>query len=254
MKCRICETSISGSFARALLLEKNVSYYECDNCGYLQTEEPTWLPEAYASSINISDTGILVRNFSNVNLVLSTLALVGKPDPKVVDYAGGYGILVRLLRDKGIDALWADPYSENLLARGFEYENNEEITLVTAFEAFEHFVYPQKEMEALLKIAPNILITTTLAPIPTPQPNQWWYYGLDHGQHVGFYRVSTLRYLAKAFGCHLLTDGLSTHLFSKEKLSLFKWALLKRLYSRFPSIFTRRLVSKTWADHLKVSK
>jgi Nif-specific regulatory protein len=38
----------------------------------------------------------------------------------VVDCAGGYGILVRLLRDYGVNALWSDPYCENVLAKGFE--------------------------------------------------------------------------------------------------------------------------------------
>mgnify|MGYP002839845252 CR=1 FL=1 len=56
-----------------------------------------------------------------------------------------------------------------------------------------------EEMRKLLSISSNLLLTTTLTPFPTPRPSDWWYYGLDHGQHIGFYRVKTLEYLAKEF-------------------------------------------------------
>ena len=126
MNCRLCNLLISNPFSEAELLGHNIKYFECDKCEYVQTEEPFWLADAYASSINLSDTGIMYRNLSNVNLVLATLALIQNRTGKVVDYAGGYGLLVRLLRDRGIDALWADPYSQNLVARGFEYEKQKE--------------------------------------------------------------------------------------------------------------------------------
>ena len=159
-QCRCCGETADMQLFEAYLLGRRVSYFECSNCSYVQTEEPTWLDEAYASPINSSDTGIMVRNLSNVSLVLATLTLMARLQSQVVDYAGGYGILVRLLRDAGIDAYWADPYSENLVVRGFEYQVLEGTKLVTAFEAFEHFVNPYDEMKALLSIAPNILLTT----------------------------------------------------------------------------------------------
>lgn len=254
MKCRVCGISNSTSYASATLLNRSVMYFECLNCSYLQTETPYWLKEAYKSSINASDTGILDRNLKNLDLVLTTLALIGERDPKVVDYAGGFGILVRLLRDKGVDAFWADPYSQNLLARGFEFKGGIKASLVTAFEAFEHFVHPTKEMENLLQISPNILLTTTLAPTPAPKPTDWWYYGLDHGQHIGFYRVATLRYLADKFGMNLLTDGVSIHLLSKKRFPGLQWHTLRWLYRMFPSVFSMRFKSKTWSDHLYITK
>lgn len=97
----------------------------------------------------------------------------------------GYGILVRLLRDRGIDAMWSDPYCKNLLAVGFEH-TAEKANLVTAFEAFEHFVEPLLEAEKLFAIAPNLLISTTLIATAASAPNEWWYHGLDHGQHISY--------------------------------------------------------------------
>ena len=112
MNCRLCSTSIDEPFSKAEIFKQYVNYFECGSCGYVQTEDPTWLNQAYASPINSSDTGIMVRNFSNISLVLATLIFLGKRSGRVVDYAGGFGFLVRLLRDKGINAFWLDPYSE----------------------------------------------------------------------------------------------------------------------------------------------
>ena len=250
--CRCCAQRDLTNLFTAELIGRNVSYYECKNCRYVQTEEPTWLKDAYASAINASDTGIMVRNLSNVSIVLATLTLMGSRKKQIVDYAGGYGFLVRLLRDIGVDALWADPYSDNLVARGFEFQGFGQPALVSAFEAFEHFVNPIEEMKKLLSISGNILLTTTLVPEPTPQPKDWWYYGLDHGQHIGFYRVRTLQYLADRFGLNLLTDGVSTHFISEKKYSHIAWRASRQIAKRMPKLFAIGLNSKTWTDHLKI--
>ena len=254
MNCILCCSVNLESFASANILKRSVNYFDCPICGYVQTETPLWLDEAYASAINSSDTGIMVRNLANTSLVLATLTCMGNRSGLVVDYAGGYGILVRLLRDAGIDAYWADPYSENLVARGFEYQGLEGTKLVTAFEAFEHFVNPYDEMKALLSIAPNILLTTNVISTPAPSPSDWWYYGLDHGQHIGLYRVRTLQHLADKFGLHLLTDGVRTHFFSEKKYSYSAWRMLMRSARYFPKLFTFGFKSKTWSDHLKFQK
>lgn len=252
-KCRCCSNKLNEQLFSAELLKKNVAYFECNNCGYVQTEEPSWLEDAYASTINTSDTGIMSRNLSNVSLVIATLALMKKRSSSVVDYAGGHGFLVRLLRDVGVNALWSDPYCENLVARGFEYENKNQATLVTAFETFEHFVRPSDEMTKLLDIAPNILLTTNIISDPAPEPTDWWYYGLDHGQHIGFYRLRTLKYLADKFGLYLISDGAGRHFFSKQKYSYIAWRILIYIANRFPKLLNMGMKSKTWEDHLLIS-
>jgi hypothetical protein len=74
----------------------DVQYFECGACAYVQTESPHWLERAYLNANNDSDTGIMVRNVANARIVLATLCTLGKLDGNVVDYAGAYGILVRL--------------------------------------------------------------------------------------------------------------------------------------------------------------
>jgi hypothetical protein len=235
------------------VLDLKVRYMQCAHCGYLQTEEPHWLDRAYASSINDSDTGIMARNFANARLVLSTLFAMGRYRERVVDMAGGYGILTRLLRDQGVDASWSDPFTTNLLARGFEYTGGS-AALVTSFEAFEHFVHPAEELDKMLAIAPNVLLSTEILPDPPPRPGQWWYYGTEHGQHIGFYQVRTLRLLAVSRGKHFITDGRSYHLMTEEKLTPRRWQLFRRSGLLVRLLARRRLQSKTWEDHLCAAK
>jgi len=251
-RCRICATAIEHPIFSAELLGRLVNYFECSSCSYVQTETPDWLDEAYVEVINDCDTGIMLRNQICSIMVLGTLSAIDKPNERVVDCAGGYGILTRLLRDKGVDALWSDPYCENLVANGFEYAD-ESAALVTAFEAFEHFVHPMKEMWRLFQIAPNLLISTDIIPEPTPEPDSWWYYGLSHGQHVGFMRIKTLQFLATHFEKHLVTDGRSFHLFTDEPLSLSKWRFHNRLAKYAPWIVARSLTPRVWSDFEKMS-
>ena len=141
----------------------------------------------------------MVRNQANARIVLATMFILNKFDGIVVDCAGGYGILVRLLRDYGINAFWSDLFCENLVARGFEH-TNETADLVTAFEVFEHFENPATEIDRLLKISPNVLFSTDIMADPAPKQEDWWYYGKEHGQHIGFFRIRTLENLAQKRG------------------------------------------------------
>jgi hypothetical protein len=245
LPCRAC-----GARAQPLrvleLAGREVQLYECTVCEFVQTEPPDWLDEAYASPINDSDTGILLRNAANARVVLATLSALGDMRGRVVDFAGGYGILVRLLRDYGVDALWSDPYCQNLVARGFDHAG-QPATLVTAFEAFEHFVEPQRELDEMLRTAPNVLVSTLL--IPKPAPAEWWYYGQEHGQHVGWFRTRTLETMAAKRRKRLVTNGVSYHLFTDRPISSRRWRLLLRTSRLAALLHSRRLSPRTWSDH-----
>jgi hypothetical protein len=251
VECRACGAQTKPLW-RGRLITHDVQYFECPSCRYVQTEEPHWLSEAYDEVINQSDTGIMSRNIANAQLVIGALWLLKHLDGSVVDCAGGYGILVRLLRDEGVDALWSDPFCENLVARGFEHRQGNAF-LVTAFEAFEHFVHPDVELGRMLAIAPNVLISTMLLPTPTPAHEDWWYYGREHGQHVGLFRAETLRVLAARHGKHLATDGVSNHLFSERPVSDSSLHRLVRHRRLAHWLARRKLSSRTWSDHLAMS-
>jgi hypothetical protein len=252
--CRICSTPIFYPYASATVLGHSIYYYDCSVCGYCQSEEPFWLQDAYKNSINDSDTGILARNFANVFVTTATLAFLGKQSGKVLDCAGGYGVLVRLLRDYGIDAHWTDAYSENILAKGFSHINDTlSYDLVTCFEAFEHFTDPLSELLGMLKYSNSVLISTSLISDPPPKPSAWDYYGLDHGQHIGFFRPKTLLYLANKTNTFILSNGSSIHLFLSHRRSSFIWQFYLNLFRRFPIISRFFFKSKTYSDYLLIA-
>ena len=248
--CRVCNAP-SKNFANGNVLDYDIQYFECEKCGYVQTEKPYWLKQAYEEAINVSDTGIMSRNLSNMKIVVVTLIMLGILKGKAVDAAGGYGILVRLLRDYGVNAFWSDSYCSNMVARCFEYEKGK-ANLVTAFEAFEHFIDPAAELDRLLEIAPNVLFSTTIIPEPTPMPSDWWYYGSEHGQHIGFFKVKTLQRLAKERGKYLVTNGQSYHLITDKPINNKLWKFMIRTRSLTAFLARSMTKSKTWSDHLYV--
>lgn len=243
--CRLCGAQSRFTF-RQQLLDHAVAYFDCNECGYFQTESPHWLERAYASAINDVDTGILWRNQLNVKRVLMTLLAFNRLQGQVVDHAGGYGILVRLLRDAGVDARWRDKYCDNLLARGFEALSLN-ADLLTAFEVFEHLEHPLEELKALLAQAPQVLISTELLQQDGTPARDWWYLGPEHGQHIGFFRRRTLAWMAQQLNCHFATDGRSLHVFSRTPVPR-RWLPMQRLH-RFAKLFTKgRLQPRVLAD------
>ena len=85
--CRVCGAAAHHVFTLQVL-ECEVGYFDCPSCGYLQTQQPDWLAEAYARPINDVDTGLMMRNRVNVGYVVMTLLAFGKLRGRVIDHAG----------------------------------------------------------------------------------------------------------------------------------------------------------------------
>ncbi len=218
MNCKICNHVTKNIFSAKILNKYNIKYYYCDHCGFLQTEEPYWLKEAYNSPINIVDTGVMARNIGCSKVTAVILYFLFKKFGKFLDFGGGYGIFTRLMRDIGFDFYWYDPHSTNLLARGFEATNkNYKYESITAFEVFEHFAEPIKEIESMVKLSDNILFSTNLLPSTLPKPGEWWYYALESGQHISFYSYRTLKYIAQKYNMSLCSNKRDFHLFTKNR-------------------------------------
>src|ERR1700721_2998341 len=63
--CKICEKR-SVYFGETEVLRKYcVRYFRCESCGFMQTEAPYWLEEAYSSAIAKQDVGAMERNLYN---------------------------------------------------------------------------------------------------------------------------------------------------------------------------------------------
>jgi len=220
LKCKVCESD-SHQFAVAKVLCKyEVDYFKCSNCGFVQTEEPYWLEEAYSQPIASSDVGLAFRNLSFSQITQKLLFNFFNHQARFLDYGGGYGLFVRLMRDAGFDFYWLDKFCQNIFAQGFEIDAaaNNQFELVTAFEVFEHLVHPINDLEELLKISRNILLSTELLPESNPKPDEWWYYVLHEGQHVSLYTTKSLSILAAKFNLNLYSNGSSLHLLTEKEL------------------------------------
>lgn len=216
--CKICQ-AVTESFDTAVVLEKYaVHYFLCPRCGFIQTEEPYWLEEAYSDAIVDSDIGLVGRNvlFSRKASAIFSLCL---PHCKsFLDYGGGYGMFVRLMRDAGFDFEWSDKYCDNIFAKSFK-KGKKHYDLVTAFELLEHLPNPAEEIGELFLLGDNILFSTELVPDPAPKIADWWYYAPHAGQHISFYTAKSLRYLAaEKFDCHYVGYR-GMHIFSKQKIN-----------------------------------
>lgn len=254
MKCKICNNETKVIFNREILNKYPVNYNQCTDCGFIQTDEPFWLDEAYKNPINIDDTGLVARNILLAKRSAAVLFFQFNRNKKFLDFAGGYGLFTRLMRDYGFDFYWTDPYTPNLFARGFEIDlssQKNKFEAVTVFECFEHFVDPIAEIEKLLKFSKNILFSTEIFSSGTPKPDEWEYYSFNHGQHISFYSLDTLKYIKDKFGLHLCTNGKSFHLLSVEKMNNFLFsALLKISLMGIPLLIKLRNHTKTLSDSL----
>ncbi len=253
MKCKICNSSTTVAFKNKILNKYNINYYKCTDCGFMFTEEPYWLNEAYASSINLSDTGIMSRNIFNAKLTTNLLYYIFDKNFKCVDYAGGYGIFTRLMRDCGFDFYWSDKYSQNLVARGFEFNHElEKIDLVTLFEVLEHLENPKEDLKKIIEISDTLIFSTELIQEDVPNKD-WWYYAFEHGQHISFYSEKTFNILANQLNVNYYKLNNNYHIFSKRKVNKY---ILKLLIGRFNYFFYRYALSKmqslSWNDHIKM--
>ena len=199
--CKICLNE-SEPFDKAILMNKyEVKYFRCPHCGFVQTEDSYWLEEAYSDAIADSDIGLISRNIYLASVV-NTMLKILSPQAQLLDYGGGYGMFVRMMRDKGWDFEWYDEYCENLFAKGYEMKCSH-YDIVTTFEMLEHLPNPMEIFERLFALSDTIICTTELLPQPTPKAIDWWYYATETGQHISFYTRKSLQVVAAKFNKHL---------------------------------------------------
>jgi len=256
MKCKICAAQTPKVFSARVMNKYDVEYFRCNNCEYLFTENPYWLDEAYERASNISDTGIISRNQHFTILLSPVIYFLFNKEKKYMDYAGGYGLFTRMMRDIGFDFYWHDPYCENLFTTGFEINIKKEsnFELITAFEVFEHLIDPVDELKKMLQLNNTIVFSTEILPKSVPKPDEWWYYAFEHGQHISFYSLQTLKFLAEKFGLNLYTSA-DLFIMTKRNLNATKLKLITKMYRYGLFIYVKyRIQSKTWGDHLSLKK
>lgn len=225
-ECKICKNKSNYIFSAKILNKFNIKYFHCKNCYFLQTQTPYWLQESYEQPINNSDTGYMQRNITLSRQTAILAKLLFKQHSNFLDYAGGYGVFVRLMRDFGFNFFWQDKYTKNIFSQEYVYDEKLKIDAITSFESFEHFDNPKIEFEKLLAISDTIIFSTEILSSNPPSPESWWYYGLEHGQHISFYSTQTMKFLAKEYNLNYYNFGL-IKIFTKKSIPFYVKYLLK---------------------------
>ncbi|WP_280746140.1 MULTISPECIES: class I SAM-dependent methyltransferase [unclassified Parabacteroides] len=190
------------------------------------------------------DLGLVKRNIYFSNLTERLLLKFFDYDKPHLDYAGGYGLFVRLMRDKGFNFYRQDKYCENIFSKHFDINDTStsHFEVLTAFEVFEHLVKPVEELNTMLKNADNVIFSTEIT--PNNIVNDWWYFSPETGQHISFYSIKSLEILAKYHGLFYYTNGINMHLFTKKqhKKNPFKTSVFDIKYRVLP--FIERIYTK----------
>ncbi|TFY90071.1 class I SAM-dependent methyltransferase [Pseudomonas kairouanensis] len=224
-KCRLCFGSLEKKFSQVVLLKHEVKYFQCNECGSLQTERPYWLDEAYSNkNLSSLDTGAAQRNMQNMAAVYAISKLFGAKN--AMDVGGGDGLLCRLLRDYEINCYVNDKYASPAYAQGFTVPDYAAPDIVLGFEVIEHFASPASDMEMLFKYQSDVILLST--ELYTSQLDDWWYLVPDSGQHIFFYSKHSLQILAEKYNYAVLDSG-GFILFVKYDVSAFKKILAKCL-------------------------
>jgi len=240
--CPVCGGLRIAAFRATVLGRYDVQYLYCRTCGLLQTENPYWLKESYASPIAIADTGQVQRCLELAERMIPLLLRLSEPSDRFVDWSGGTGLFARLMRDAGFDFRWHDPYTANVHARGFEFvPESGPYRASTLFEVLEHVHDPIPFLADLFARTgvPLLFLTTELFEGNPPAPDAWPYYSFMTGQHVSFYQRRTLQEIAARLDLYFLTGG-GLHCLSREPLKPLLYRALSHPAIRLLAPLLRR--------------
>jgi len=248
MKCKVCGGSTTPTHTAVILKTYDVQYHLCANCQYWFTDEAFWLAEAYSEAVSSMDTGTVSRNLNiHRRLAPALVSLLGIGP--YVDWAGGAGMLVRLMRDTGLDFYWQDTYSENILAKGLEWERRRDgraALAVTAMEVLEHSPNPLPFIQEMLDGGGTDTLIFSQELHHGPDPT-WWYLAPECGQHISFYSARTLEEIGRQLGMQL-HSAKNLHMLTSRDIQKGRFARTLRLSRLAGPLTTRKLNSLTQTD------
>ena len=231
--CPISGHKMNFVFSEVILKKHKVRYYYCSECGFLKTEVPYWIKEAYSNPISDLDTGLVSRNIYNSDLLDVILFCFSLEKGRFIDFAGGYGLLTRLMRDKGTECYVTDRYCSGLFAKSFESEESFCADGIFAFEVLEHVECPVTLLTELIeKYQCKMIILSTQIFVGDVPTRDWWYYGFDEGQHISFYQKRTLGALAERLGMYCFSINNNYHIMSEKKMNFLFRFMISNKYVR----------------------
>jgi len=204
--CRACGGSLHPEFSAVVLGDVPVTYHRCTKCHSLMLLNPHWLARAYSEVIVPDpDVGALRRTLF-VHRVVRRLRGAGllPREHRSLDYGSGFGMLVRLQRDHGIEAWGYDLYATPKFAEiycGRELPAGK-FDLITCIEVLEHTTNPIDVLTSLRSRTKDdglVVVSTEFVDLQADTKN-WHYLAKEHGQHITLFSRSGLDRAIEASG------------------------------------------------------
>jgi 2-polyprenyl-3-methyl-5-hydroxy-6-metoxy-1,4-benzoquinol methylase len=154
-----------------------------------------------------------------------------------------------MMRDKGYNFYRHDIFCKNLFANHFDISDlpdNNKFDILTAFEVFEHLENPIDELKKMLLLSDTIFFSTVLLPNTNVNPENWWYFIPETGQHISLFSLKTLEVISDNLNLYFYSNEKDLHIFSKNKL-INNPFILKKL-SVFQKIKNKLLKKKNFVN------
>jgi 2-polyprenyl-3-methyl-5-hydroxy-6-metoxy-1,4-benzoquinol methylase len=176
---------------------QSLQYHRCEQCGFMFTAQlDHWSAQEFAQHIynahyiEVDPDYAQARPAANAQWLIAQLGKAGD-GLQLLDFGAGSGVLAQYLRQAGIAADSADPYSlqECPIAPAQQYD------WVCAFEVLEHSPHPVQTLDTIrryLKPAGRLLMSTLLQPADIAQQGCDWWYCAPRNGHISLFTASSL--------------------------------------------------------------
>jgi SAM-dependent methyltransferase len=196
-----------------------VRYAVCGDCGFCFAPEfASWTLEEFEERIYNDEYVSVDSDYLDVRPRANAANLISMFGDRAqairhLDYGGGNGLLVQLLRESGWQSVSYDPFVDRNTLVG----QLGQFDLITAFEVFEHVPDVQELMSilrSLLALNGLVLFSTLLSDgnIHPGQDLDWWYASPRNG-HIALFSRQSLAILAQRHGLNLGSFSSGFHFF-----------------------------------------
>lgn len=177
-----------------------------------------WTLDKFVESIYNKDYVLVdpdyleTRPRANANVLCSTFPSL-PPTVRHLDYGGGNGLLIKLLRESNWESVMYDPFVDIKISP----KQLGKFELITAYEVFEHVPDVQNLMSDLRSLLSKdgLVLFTTLLSDGNIHPNQrlsWWYASPRNG-HISLFSRKSLAILAQDSGFNFGSFSNGYHVF-----------------------------------------